>query len=76
MRSILPRPHAGPEQPGPGLRGGEIVVVVVVMALAVALALAGLPMFGVIEFLGGVAYLACLTVKGLRDPRPVLDEGI
>lgn len=53
----------------------EAVVVVVIVIVGAGLAAAGLPVFGVLEFLGALAYLACRTVKGLRDPQPAV-EGI
>ncbi len=78
MRSITspPVPGPGPGGPGPVLTGGEILIVVVVMTLATVLLLAGLPMFGTLEFLGGAVFVACRTVKGLRDPRPAPCQGI
>ncbi|MER6393675.1 hypothetical protein ABT236_35090 [Streptomyces sp. NPDC001523] len=53
MRSI---PPAGYPQPGSRpLTGGEILIVVIIMILATVLTVAGLPMFGIIELLGGTA---------------------
>ncbi|MFC8450158.1 hypothetical protein [Kitasatospora sp. NPDC057223] len=71
MRTIsTAMPNPGPQAGPRALSGPEATVVVIIMTLAVALALADLPMFGALEFLGGAVYLACRTVKGLRDPRP------
>ncbi|MFE9846618.1 hypothetical protein [Streptomyces goshikiensis] len=53
MRFITP---AG--LPGPGSRpltSGEIVVVVIIMILATVLTVTGMPVFAIIELLGGTA---------------------
>ncbi|GAA2154185.1 hypothetical protein GCM10009760_52840 [Kitasatospora kazusensis] len=64
MRSIIP---FGPGQPRRALVPGEMVIVVVIMILATALVIAGQTMAATLEFLGGAVFLACRTVKGLRD---------
>ncbi|MGW7317393.1 hypothetical protein [Streptomyces sp. NPDC054865] len=53
MRNITP---AGPPTPGNRpLTGGEITIVVIIMILATVLTLAEMPVFGIIELLGGTA---------------------
>ncbi|GGV26654.1 hypothetical protein GCM10010495_48170 [Kitasatospora herbaricolor] len=74
MRSVTAMPACGPERGGRTLTNGEIVIVVVIMILAASLAVAGLPMFGILEFVGAVAFLACRTLERLRAPRPA--EGL
>ncbi|WDN56112.1 hypothetical protein [Streptomyces clavuligerus] len=53
-----------PRRPRPG--AGEVVIVVVVLAFAGALTVAGLPMFGSIEFLAAVLFIACRALVWLR----------
>ncbi|MFI9276054.1 hypothetical protein ACIGXM_36035 [Kitasatospora sp. NPDC052896] len=43
---------------------------VVIMILAALLVIGGQTMAATLQFLGGVVFLACRTVKGLRDARP------
>ncbi|MFD7988088.1 hypothetical protein ACFV4M_32610 [Kitasatospora indigofera] len=69
MRSVLPMPAPGPEPEGRPLTNGEILIVVVIMVLTASLAAAGLPLFGVLEFAGAVAVLACRTLERLRAQR-------
>lgn len=73
MRSLTTPSHPRRTR---SLTGAEVVIVVVIMALAAALAAIGQPMIGVIEFLGAAVFLACRTLKALRDPRPAGIEGI
>lgn len=56
-----------PQSEGPRgdrpLTGREIVVVVVIMVLSAVLTIAGLPMFGIAEFLGGSAVVALRLMR-------------
>ncbi|MFJ6140511.1 hypothetical protein [Kitasatospora sp. NPDC092286] len=61
-------PASVPDRPGRFPSGTETVLVVVIVLVAAALVLGGLPMYGALEFIGAVTYLACRTVKGLRGP--------
>ncbi|MFJ4192087.1 hypothetical protein [Kitasatospora sp. NPDC089509] len=59
-----------PDRPGRSLTGAEAVIVIVILLLAGALTGAGLPAFGVMELVGAAAFLACRTIKGLREQPP------
>ncbi|MQS12055.1 hypothetical protein F7Q99_07030 [Streptomyces kaniharaensis] len=68
--SLVP-PSGSPQRPRPtqgagSLRGGEVVIVVVITVLAAVLAALGLPLAGILDLLGGAAFLAGRTVQSLR----------
>ncbi|MFK8909941.1 hypothetical protein [Streptomyces sp. YS-3] len=48
----------------------EALVIIVVITGAVLLATAGLPLFGITEFLTAVLYLVCRALLALRVGRP------
>ncbi len=70
MRPIHVPAAPAPDRPGRSLTGAEAVVVIVILLLAGALAAAGLPAFGFMELVGAAVFLACRTVKGLRERPP------
>ncbi|MFE6872277.1 hypothetical protein ACFVFS_37750 [Kitasatospora sp. NPDC057692] len=70
MRPIHVPTAPVPDRPGRSLTGAEAVIIIVILLLAGALALAGLPTFGALEFIGAAVFLACRTIKGLREQPP------
>ncbi|MFI9332601.1 hypothetical protein ACIGZJ_34350 [Kitasatospora sp. NPDC052868] len=70
MRSIHTTAPQVPDRPGRSLTAAEAAIIIVIVLLAGALAAAGLPVFGVMELVGAAAYLACRTIKGLREQPP------
>ncbi|MFI1884829.1 hypothetical protein [Streptomyces jumonjinensis] len=64
----LPPHHPdGPKPPaGRPPHAGEVVIIMVVLVTAGALTAAGLPMFGITEFLAAVLFISCRALTWLR----------